>query len=70
MNMESMGPLNSTNLLLAKSYAQMEVDAWHLGQIHRNHPQVHKPLLEQAFEQADPKTIPVIVFQLQNLLSG
>ena len=41
-----------------------------LGQVHRNHPRITAPLLEQAFEQAEHKTIPVIVFHLQNLLSS
>ena len=40
-----------------------------LAQVHRNHPQITARLLEQAFERAQPKTIPVIVFHLQNLLS-
>ena len=40
-----------------------------LAQVHRHHPQITAPLLEQAFQQAQPKTIPVIVFHLQNLLS-
>ncbi len=39
-----------------------------LGQIHRSHRNVTARRLEQAFEQAEPKTIPVIVFHLQNLL--
>jgi len=39
-----------------------------LGQVHRRHPRITRQLLEQAFEQADPKTIVVIVFHLQNLL--
>ena len=40
-----------------------------LGQVHRNHPRITAPLLEQAFQRAEHKTIPVIVFHLQNLLS-
>ncbi len=39
-----------------------------LHQVHRNHPRITARLLEQAFQQADPKTIPVIVFHLQHLL--
>jgi transposase InsO family protein len=40
-----------------------------LGHVHRSHPRVTAPLLQQAFQQAEHKTIPVIVFHLQNLLS-
>jgi hypothetical protein len=39
-----------------------------LGQVHRRHPRITRQLLEQAFERADPKTMVVIVFHLQNLL--
>jgi transposase InsO family protein len=40
-----------------------------LGKVHRHHPRITTLLLERAFERAEPKTIPVIVFHLQNLLS-
>ena len=40
-----------------------------LGKVHRHHPRITALLLERAFERAEPKTIPVIVFHLQNLLS-
>ena len=40
-----------------------------LGKVHRHHPRITALLLERAFERADPKTIPVIVFHLQHLLS-
>jgi hypothetical protein len=40
-----------------------------LGQVHRSHPRVTAPLLQQAFQRAEHKTIPVIVFHLQHLLS-
>ena len=39
-----------------------------LGQVHRCHPRITARLLEEAFQQAELKTIPVIVFHLQNLL--
>ena len=41
-----------------------------LGRVHRNQPRITTPLLEQAFQRAEHKTIPVIVFHLQNLLSA
>ena len=40
-----------------------------LGQVHRNHPRVNEPLTETAFQLAEQKTIPVIVFHLQQLLT-
>jgi hypothetical protein len=40
-----------------------------LAEIHRNYPRITESFLEQAFQQAEHKTIPVIVFHLQNLLS-
>jgi transposase InsO family protein len=40
-----------------------------LGRVHRNQPRITAPLLELAFQRAEHKTIPVIVFHLQNLLS-
>jgi transposase InsO family protein len=39
-----------------------------LSQVHHRYPQITRRLLEEAFEQADPKTMVVIVFHLQNLL--
>jgi hypothetical protein len=39
-----------------------------LSQVHNHHPRITRRLLEDAFEQADPKTMVVIVFHLQNLL--
>jgi transposase InsO family protein len=36
--------------------------------VHQHHPRITQPLLEEAFQQADPKTLPVIVYHLQNLL--
>ena len=39
-----------------------------LAEVHRHHPQITAPLVEQAFTRAQPKTIPVIVFHLQTLL--
>ena len=47
------------------STQEMEV----LSQVHDRLPQITQRLLEQAFGQADIKTIPVIVFHLQNLLN-
>ena len=38
-----------------------------LSQFHRHHPRITARLLEEAFEQAEVKTIPVIVFHLQLL---
>ncbi len=38
-----------------------------LSQFHCHHPRITATLLEEAFEQAEVKTIPVIVFQLQIL---
>ena len=38
-----------------------------LSQFHRHHPRITSRLLEEAFEQAEVKTIPVIVFHLQLL---
>jgi hypothetical protein len=46
------------------STQEMEV----LTQVHRRLPQITQRLLEQAFQQAERKTLPVIVFHLQNLL--
>jgi hypothetical protein len=40
-----------------------------LTAVHLRHERVTEPLLRQAFEQAEPKTIPVVVFHLQNLLN-
>ena len=40
-----------------------------LGRVHRQQPRITAPLLEQAFQRAEHKTIPVIIFHLQNLLS-
>lgn len=40
-----------------------------LSGVHRDHPSITAQLTEQAFEQAEQKTIPVIVFHLQHLLS-
>jgi endonuclease/exonuclease/phosphatase family metal-dependent hydrolase len=39
-----------------------------LSQVHNRHSRITRRLLEEAFEQADPKTMVVIVFHLQNLL--
>jgi hypothetical protein len=39
-----------------------------LSQVHNRDPRITRRLLEEAFEQADPKTMVVIVFHLQNLL--
>ncbi len=39
-----------------------------LTQVHDRLPQITQCLLEQAFQQAELKTLPVIVFHLQNLL--
>jgi hypothetical protein len=39
-----------------------------LSQVHHRLPRITQSLLEEAFQLADIKTIPVIVFQLQNLL--
>ena len=39
-----------------------------LNQVHRRHSRITARLLEEAFQQAEVKTIPVIVFHLQNLL--
>jgi hypothetical protein len=41
-----------------------------LGRVHRNQPRITTSLLEKAFQRAEHKTIPVIVFHLQNLLSA
>jgi transposase InsO family protein len=38
-----------------------------LDQFHRHHPRITSRLLEEAFQQAEVKTIPVIVFHLQLL---
>jgi putative transposase len=40
-----------------------------LSKVHGSHPRITVRLLEQAFELAEQKTIPVIVFHLQTLLS-
>jgi transposase InsO family protein len=40
-----------------------------LAPVHRRYPRITARLLEQAFQRAEPKTIPVIIFQLQSLLS-
>jgi transposase InsO family protein len=39
-----------------------------LDQFHRHHPRITSRLLEEAFQRAEVKTIPVIVFHLQLLL--
>jgi hypothetical protein len=39
-----------------------------LSQVHKRLPRITRHLLERVFQQADVKTIPVIVFQLQTLL--
>jgi hypothetical protein len=39
-----------------------------LNRVHRRHQKITARLLEEAFQQAEVKTIPVIVFHLQNLL--
>jgi transposase InsO family protein len=39
-----------------------------LNRVHRRHERITARLLEEAFQRADVKTIPVIVFHLQNLL--
>jgi hypothetical protein len=39
-----------------------------LDRVHRRHEKITARLLEEAFQQAEVKTIPIIVFQLQNLL--
>jgi transposase InsO family protein len=39
-----------------------------LNRVHRRHQEITARLLEEAFRQAEVKTIPVIVFHLQNLL--
>jgi len=39
-----------------------------LSQVHNRYPRITRHLLEEAFEHADPKTMVVIVFHLQNLL--
>jgi transposase InsO family protein len=40
-----------------------------LTKVHSRLPQITQRLLEQAFQQAEHKTIPLIVFHLQNLLN-
>lgn len=39
-----------------------------LNRVHRRHEKITARLLEEAFQRAEVKTIPVIVFQLQHLL--
>jgi hypothetical protein len=39
-----------------------------LDRVHRRHEKITARLLEEAFQRAEVKTIPIIVFQLQNLL--
>lgn len=39
-----------------------------LSQVHNRYPRITRRLLEEAFERAEPKTMVVIVFHLQNLL--
>lgn len=41
-----------------------------LANVHRRHPQITASLLRRACELAEHKTLPVIVFQLQQLLRG
>jgi hypothetical protein len=36
--------------------------------VHNRYPRITRRLLEEAFELAEPKTMVVIVFHLQNLL--
>ncbi len=48
----------------ALSTQEMEL----LSGVHQRHGRITRRLLEEAFEQSDPKTIAVIVFHLQNLL--
>ena len=40
-----------------------------LDRVHRRHQRITVRLLEDAFQRAEVKTIPVIVFHLQNLLN-
>ncbi len=40
-----------------------------LNRVHRRHERITARLLEEAFQRAEVKTIPVIVFHLQNLLN-
>lgn len=40
-----------------------------LDRVHRRHQSITARLLQEAFQQAEVKTIPVIVFHLQNLLN-
>ena len=57
--------------LLARSggISSLSTQEWErLSEVHRRHPRITARLLEQAFQQAEVKTIPVIVFHLQNLL--
>ena len=39
-----------------------------LSKVHDRLPRITRSLLEEAFQQAEVKTIPVVVFHLQNLL--
>ena len=48
----------------ALSTQEMEL----LQGVHQRHPRITQPLLEEACQLADPKTLPVIVYHLQNLL--
>jgi hypothetical protein len=49
------------------AFTAEELDA--LRKFHGRHDRVHDALLRQAFQQAELKTIPLILFQLQNLLT-
>ena len=39
-----------------------------LAKVHDRLPRITRSLLEEAFQRAEVKTIPVVVFHLQNLL--
>jgi putative transposase len=41
-----------------------------LARVQRRYPRITSSLLEQACQRADPKTLPVIVFQLQQLMGS
>src|SRR5690606_35266058 len=47
----------------ASSWSAEELEL--LASVQRRYPRITLSLLEQACQQADPKTLPVIVFQLQ-----
>lgn len=50
----------------ASSWSGEEMET--LSHVQQRHPQITSSLLEQACQQADPKTLPVIIFQLQQLI--